>query len=311
MPLVSVVIAAWNSADVLEKSIKSALAQDIEDLEIIVIDDASPDETYAKAVSLAQTDRRILPLQLKQNSGPAGARNHGFSAAKGEFVAVLDADDTWSPDRLKNLLEFARAKSADIVVDNIMEVNKDDIAYSDVPFLNSDRFSAPRNIGINDYIAGNLGLHGEKSLGYLKPVIATDFLKKYNITYDESLRNGEDFHLILACLAAGANVWFTPEAHYRYTRGEASISHRSDPEHLIALIKADEQFLSSCQDDDTRALMRRKLETTKNNLTTEQVMTALKTRKPLKAIFDLAQRPKALPKLSQHLGEALLKRIKT
>jgi len=51
------------------------LAQDIDDVEIIVIDDASSDETYTKVVSFSQRDRRILPLQLKHNSGPAAARN--------------------------------------------------------------------------------------------------------------------------------------------------------------------------------------------------------------------------------------------
>lgn len=309
-PLVSVVIAAWNSEEVLGKSIKSALSQDIKDIEILVIDDASSDETHAKALSFSKTDPRVRVLQLERNSGPAGARNHGFAEAKGKFVAVLDADDTWAPNRLRNLLELISSHSADIIVDNIVEVNKDGTALSDIPFVNGEDFKTKRNININEYISGNLGLHGEKSLGYLKPLIATDFLRKNNITYDESLRNGEDFHLMLACLAAGANVWFTPEPHYRYTRGEASISHRSNPDHLISLIRADERFLGYCSDVDTKALMRHKLETTKNSLVTERVMDALKTGNLVKVIYNLAKRPQALPKLSQHLGEAFRKRVR-
>ncbi len=99
-PRVSVIIPTYQNAKELPRAVQSALAQDLAEIEVIVIDNASTDETPRVCAQLAQQDKRVRPLRLEVNAGPAGARNAGAKAARGEYLAFLDADDEWLPDRL-------------------------------------------------------------------------------------------------------------------------------------------------------------------------------------------------------------------
>lgn len=93
MPLVSVVVPAYNCQDTLERTLTSIFAQEFQDYEVILVDDASQDATLQIARSFA--DPRIKILQHEQNRGEAGARNTGLRAAVGDYVAWLDTDDEW------------------------------------------------------------------------------------------------------------------------------------------------------------------------------------------------------------------------
>ena len=96
MPSVSVIIPSYNCAHYLPKAIESALAQNYADLEIIVVDDGSTDDT--PNVVTPYLDRITYIRQA--NKGLPGARNTGIRAAKGEFIALLDSDDSWLPEKL-------------------------------------------------------------------------------------------------------------------------------------------------------------------------------------------------------------------
>jgi len=100
-PKVSVVIPTYNAAMVIEAAVASVARQDFRDLEVILVDDASRDDTVARArAALEQHGLRHLILQQEQNGGPAVARNRAVVAASGEYVAFLDADDEWLPGKL-------------------------------------------------------------------------------------------------------------------------------------------------------------------------------------------------------------------
>ena len=105
--LVSVVIPAYNAAEFLAEAIASALAQTHTDLELIVVDDGSTDDTLAVAQAALADDPRGRILSFP-NGGPAVARNRGLAAARGELLAMLDADDRWLPHKLeKQVATFA------------------------------------------------------------------------------------------------------------------------------------------------------------------------------------------------------------
>jgi glycosyltransferase involved in cell wall biosynthesis len=95
-PLVSVVIPAYNASPWITKTIKSVLAQDCTEFEVIVVDDGSTDDTVHMAAAFGPFVRVIQ----KPNGGTASARNKGILSAKGRYVAFLDADDLWTPDKL-------------------------------------------------------------------------------------------------------------------------------------------------------------------------------------------------------------------
>ena len=106
--LVSVVIPAFQAADTLRETLESACAQTHGSFEIIVVDDGSTDETEAIARDVARRDPRIRVLRMP-NGGVAAARNAAIAAARGDFIAPLDADDLWHPDKIsRQLRELCR-----------------------------------------------------------------------------------------------------------------------------------------------------------------------------------------------------------
>ncbi|ASJ06241.1 glycosyltransferase family 2 protein [Thermococcus pacificus] len=98
-PEVSVIIPTYNRAHLLKRAIESVLRQSFDDFELIVVDDASPDNTQEVVESL--DDGRIRYIRLKKNSGGPVARNTGIKKARGRFIALLDDDDEWFPHRLE------------------------------------------------------------------------------------------------------------------------------------------------------------------------------------------------------------------
>lgn len=101
-PDVSVVIPAYNAAKTIGATIESVLAQTLPATEIIVVDDGSSDDT----ATVAEGYGPAVKVVRKPNGGPASARNLGVRRAMGEWIALLDADDHWAPDKLKRQLRF-------------------------------------------------------------------------------------------------------------------------------------------------------------------------------------------------------------
>lgn len=103
-PLVSVVIPACNAEAFIEYTLKSVLAQTYQDFEVIVVDDGSGDRTLAIVESFMQQDARIRLLK-QQNLGVGAARNLAMQEAKGKYIAPIDADDVWFPQKLEKQVE--------------------------------------------------------------------------------------------------------------------------------------------------------------------------------------------------------------
>lgn len=114
MPLVSVIMPAYNAERFIREAISSVVRQSITEWELIVIDDCSTDESYSLAWNLAQEDSRIIVLQNDKNSGVAKTRNRGIELAKGRYIAFLDSDDIWHPEKLQRQLERIIATGAGI-----------------------------------------------------------------------------------------------------------------------------------------------------------------------------------------------------
>lgn len=107
---VSVILPTYNRAYILKKSIQSVLEQSYENLELIIVDDGSTDETVSLVESMR--DERIRFVQITQNQGAAGARNYGLQYVTGDYVAFEDSDDFWRPDKLRLQVEELQKKQA-------------------------------------------------------------------------------------------------------------------------------------------------------------------------------------------------------
>lgn len=106
MSKVSVITPAYNASLYLEETVKSVQSQTFTDWEMIIVDDCSTDDTYKVAQELAKSDERIIVGQNEKNSGVAVTRNKALDMASGDYIAFLDSDDLWLPDKLFKQLKF-------------------------------------------------------------------------------------------------------------------------------------------------------------------------------------------------------------
>ena len=302
-PDVSVLIAAYRAEGTLPRAVRSTLNSTGLRVEVIVVDDASPDRTFAVAEGLA-TDPRVRAARLDRNGGPSVARNRALDLARGTWVAVLDADDEMEPDRLARMM--AQGQGADVVMGNLMQVDGQGRAFG--PFLPPADLTAV--LTAERFIAGNMRSAGGRGLGYLKPLIRRDFLIRHGIAYDPTLRNGEDYHLILSCLLAGAVCRVDPAPGYLYTRAAGSISHRIALDHLAALIAAEDRLLPRLRDEPRLAAMvRARRQGLARMLTTETVLRAVKAGDVARALAALTARPAATAMILRQGVEGMRRRL--
>ena len=104
MSKVSVIIPTYNRADKLEYSVRSVLDQTYEDFKLIIVDDASTDNTEEAVKDLG--DERVIYHRLEKNRGAGGARNEGVKIADTEYIAFQDSDDKWHPDKLERQMKY-------------------------------------------------------------------------------------------------------------------------------------------------------------------------------------------------------------
>jgi teichuronic acid biosynthesis glycosyltransferase TuaG len=116
---------AYNAEKTIKESVESVLNQTFTDFELIIIDDCSTDETHQICGSFAALDPRVHILKKGANVGVAASRNRGVGEARGEWVAFLDSDDLWLPEKLERHLTFIAETGADI-------------SYTASAFMNAD-----------------------------------------------------------------------------------------------------------------------------------------------------------------------------
>ncbi|MGC1462558.1 MAG: glycosyltransferase [Terracidiphilus sp.] len=223
MPRVSILIPAYNAEETILRALDCAQAQTLNDIEIVVIDDASTDSTVDLVMSRALTDPRIQLHRLKTNSGPAAARNIGIASANGEWIALLDADDTMSADRLERLLDTSASEDS-LVADNLQLF--DCLAGRIVKLaIDPALLGAGLRLDVEGYAARcKTNQPDAVDFGLLKPLIRTAHIRRHRIAYDENLRYGEDFRFYLDVLLAGGSLLILPQAYYQYTERVGSLS---------------------------------------------------------------------------------------
>jgi len=202
--MVSVVIPTRNRPQVVSRAVKSALAQTLTTIEVIVVVDG-PDGETAEALSEIK-DSRLKVVELVNNLGPSGARNAGVRAAKGYWIAFLDDDDEWLPQKLERQLELAKNSGYDYPV----------VASRFISQTPKGEFIWPRRLPqpsepLSEYLfVRNSFFQGE---GFMQT--STFFTKKellQKMPLDEKFYRHEDWEWLLRVSATeGVGVEFVPE----------------------------------------------------------------------------------------------------
>lgn len=216
-PTISVVIPAYNSGGTIQQAVASARAQTRPPREIIVVDDASTDDTLEKLDAIAGPD--LVVLRSRSNRGGGAARNRGIQAARGDLVAFLDADDLWAPSKLE--IQTARLQPG----------GGDAFCYCAVAQTNEYGehhvlpLRAP-NAGesLADYMLKSGHIVQTSTLLVPRHLLAT-------CGFNDRLRRFQDIDFVLRLAAAGARAVFVPEplVEWRNVGNPRRVSSNPDP----------------------------------------------------------------------------------
>ena len=243
-PRVSVIVPAYNAEGTIRAAIASVNAQTFGDFELIVVDDASTDRTASRVEALVRERRQREPsggegsgeafrfIRLPANRGPAGARNAGLAAARGEWIAFLDGDDTWLPWRLsRQLAAIARFPDAVLISGDLVLAEPDGKAAA-VPAADEHATFSVQEAPIEAFVDSN-------------PVPTSTALARKDVIlkvggFDTQFRGPEDIDLWMRMAAAGRVIKMNvPLAVYRERPGSLSMNQdRFLPEILRVYDKA-------------------------------------------------------------------------
>lgn len=206
MPLVSVVMPAFNAETTIAQSIQSVLAQTVQDFELIVVDDASSDRTVEIVERHAERDRRIRLLTTGRNSGgPAVPRNLALAQSTSRFAAFLDADDVWSPQKTKLQLSAMEATGAAISCTGFDVIDAQDRRIG--------AFIPPARAGYASLLKGN-------SVGCLTAIYDAERLNRPSFP----ICGHEDYALWLELTRDGTSILGLPQKLAAYRVGVESVS---------------------------------------------------------------------------------------
>lgn len=289
---VSVVIPAYNAAPCLERAVQSVQAQTLQDFEILIIDDCSPDNTLEVAKMLAKQDKRIRVLQMAINGGPSAARNRGFDEAKGEWLAILDADDVYKPTRLEVLVGIGDSEKLDMVADNLELYDVD--AKRSVPKTLHMFTERVTTFGLEFYLANDFSGYGY-SVSIVKPMFRKAFMDQMQVRYPLGYRHGEDSYLYTLVLIKGGKAAFVDESLYVYTPDVGPFSGKRS---VFSQTKVDfVKKAQSCADirklygNEMSAKARALIEQRRRRNLDMHLLQLLKRRKPVKILAFIAKQP--------------------
>lgn len=209
--LVSVIITTYNSSNTISDTIKSVLTQTYKNIEVIVVDDCSLDNTITTVEKLNQKNIKIIKLD-KNSGGPAYPRNIGIDNAKGFYIAFLDSDDLWHPRKIELQVSLHQVKG--IQFSSYEKLNFTD----DVP---SNKTEVKMNL--NSYSFNELVM--KNKIVTSGTLINTRVLKKYNFNTKEKFVAVEDFLLWLTILKnEKINAYIINEKLVYYRIHNANIS---------------------------------------------------------------------------------------
>lgn len=188
--LISIIMAAYNAENTIGQAITSVIQQTYTDFELIIINDCSTDRTVDVINEFIKKDARIRLINNSKNMGVSYTRKHGLDEAKGSWIAILDSDDLWLPEKLAKQVEFQKKTNADLL-------------YTGSGFMNVDgkqinwKLNVPEVITYRQLLKQNI-------LSNSSALVRKDLYEKYYAVGDDM---HEDFAIWLQILRNGIKAY--------------------------------------------------------------------------------------------------------
>lgn len=291
-----------NGRGTIERAILSALDSTACEVEVIVIDDASSDDSVDVVGAIADSRVRVLPQAV--NRGPSACRNLGIEAASGEWVAILDADDWVAPERLERLLDIATSSGLDLIADNQWVVNRQGEKIRQ-RFSSSNPFGVPNDQGFT--LLELAAVIKQAGVGILQPLIRRQFLIDSAVRYRPQFKYGEDYHLIFDLVRAGARFGYVEEPLYFAELIEGSLTSNRVEMYggMIDVLKSIRRELSGSDGARLCASVDKAVANCRRTIAYGAVVDPLKERRYLAALRAMLQYPGFWSQLPGRVAGAL------
>jgi teichuronic acid biosynthesis glycosyltransferase TuaG len=206
--LVSVITPAYNCAQYIGKTIESVQAQTYDNWEMVIVDDCSTDNTQEVVESYSKDDPRVHYICLNENSGAAVARTESMKAAQGEFMAFLDSDDMWKPEKLAKQLAFMRKEGHPFSCTAYEQVDEQGNPLGKV--IKTIRQTSYNRLLLDCPVGNSTVMYSVRKMG------------KFEVP---NIRKRNDDALWLQMLKKEPYIWGMPDILAEYRVREGSISH--------------------------------------------------------------------------------------
>lgn len=227
--MVSIVTPLYNSEPFIADTIRSVQAQTYTDWEHIIVNDASTDNSRKIVEEIAERDNRILLVNLPENKGAAFCRNHATELAQGEFIAFLDSDDLWMPEKLEKQINFMLANNLQVSYTSYIHMDEEGrplgkriIALPELKYSKQLR---------NNYIGNLTGMYWAETLG---KVLAPNIRKRQDwaVWLEAIKRSGKPAHGLQEDLSKyrvrkgsiSSNKWNLVKYNYQFYREHLGFS---------------------------------------------------------------------------------------
>lgn len=242
-PKVSIIVPLYNAENNVRKCLDSILAQTLKDIEIILVNDGSPDRSGIIAEEYKRNDSRIKVIH-QSNQGVAYSRNRGLSVAKGEYIGFVDADDWIEDSMYYEMYNLAKNNNADIVM----------CGYTKHSESKAFDINEPIQVGtyksneiLKNIIEPMIGTFDKKRISWTYRVMGSvwrnlfrrELIKSQDIYFDNSLSYSEDLLFCIECLLKSKKVLYTNKPFYNYRISENSLSHGYVKDLFHNLLKVD------------------------------------------------------------------------
>lgn len=241
MKKVSIIIPVYNSENYISDCLESILVQTYQNIEVIVVDDGSIDDSVNKCKEIQKNDNRVMIIK-KKNGGVSSARNTGLKKSSGDYIIFVDSDDIIPANFVAEMVK-AVSGNAEMAVCGILEKTKKDVkkaVYSG-------------NINVKDF---RFLMYAHNSIGGFccNKIYSSEIIKKNGIKFNEKIKNYEDMLFNIQYVSCVDNIKYTKSTSYIYIQRKGSAAKANDRDVYDEISKAVSE-MRSFSDDNLKNLL--------------------------------------------------------
>ena len=239
MPKLSVIVPVYNVEKLLERCLDSILSQTLSDIEVICVDDCSPDNSIGILHRYQQKDSRVKVYRHAENKRQGGARNTALEVATGEYIGFIDSDDYIDPDFYQKLYDAAKGADADLAITGIIKHRKQ-VSRTVISFDKMQSFE-----DVNEKFASCCC---PPEFHPVNKIYRRSMLSANNIRFEEKVMF-EDIAFVASSIFHANRVVTVPGTNYRYIyNGESTVKGKETPKKQLDRYNARKNFVAFAQE---------------------------------------------------------------